>query len=244
MKGITRRLAAAGLGVAATIGLMSVPAGVASASPAQHLGVGVTGANGLSESSTFAGFGVSLFPMAKSVAGTFTVPAVTCPETSEVNIADSIFDTKGKLQAASALIIDCSGGVPSYVITTLTFTTSGPTVTVQPGDVLSIVDSETPTTTSATVTDMTAGTSSTTEDPTGSSGNIAQTVFIGLFDDTSGAPVIPTFGTLAFTNLLANGVHMSAVAPLRFEETDGSRVMVATSKMKSSQFTLTFKHNT
>jgi hypothetical protein len=246
MNRITQRLVAAGVGAVSAIAMIAVPAGAASATPAQNFGA--MGRAALAHMSTstatdasFAGYADTPSQGVTSLSASFIVPRVSCPANSEINIAGAIYDTAGALQAGADVIVDCAGGVATYGISALTYNTDGPTVFVHPGDLIVVVDSETPSTTTATSIDLTAHTSSTAEDATGSSGEPSATFFIGLFDDTAS---LPTFSWLPMVGVQANHQWLSQLSPIQFNQGDGHQLMIATTPVFFSSFALIFLHNT
>jgi Peptidase A4 family len=263
MKGITRRLVAVGIGVTATIGMISIPAGAATASPTQQFGPGFsggwtggwTGGPGGSggpgwghptppspaTSTSFAGYSATPSGGVTGVSASFIVPYASCPANSEVNIAAAIYDTAGALQAGADVVVECTGGVAAYGISALTYNTYGPTVAVHPGDWIYVSDSETASTTTATATDLSARTSSSATDATGSSGNPSGSLSVGLFDDTGN---LPTFGVIPMFGVQANGQPLSQLRPTQFDQSDGQQLMIATTPLVWSSFGLIFLHNT
>ncbi|HXW35518.1 MAG TPA: hypothetical protein VEJ87_13145 [Acidimicrobiales bacterium] len=205
-------------------GFMMVEVVPASASPITGAGYGATPPFGLA-----------------SASATFKVPTITCPS-DDVQQLMGVFDAGGDLFAG--ISSSCSGSTPTYEFYDFVNGSSNVKSGVKPGDVVVTSMSQTGNKEATEVHDITSGAYWYAYAPP----NPDSTIYVGLDDLCVSSsfscpdPVIQ-FTKTKFSNVQINGDYLSFEKPTQYDETSGSKTLVATSNIGSpgDNFTLTFK---
>ncbi|HTU31667.1 MAG TPA: G1 family glutamic endopeptidase [Solirubrobacteraceae bacterium] len=209
-----------------------VPEGSASASPA------VNGTD------PFYG-GYTGMPAAgiSSAGFSFIVPSVTCPVDAQDILGEAVYDSNGNLTGGAGVVIDCSGGTPTYSLLASTFTANaeGP---VSPGDRIVVAVGVSSTNTVAKVIDEASHVRVRAADGAPeASGAPAASFHVGIFNDSG---TTADYGTATFQGNQVNGKHLGQLDPTALDNEPGTDVQSTTGPVKPTglRFTLTFTNAT
>lgn len=192
------------------------------------------------KSDTFAGYEPAAGPA--TAKATFKVPAITCTSASTGISPGVQFDGIDGIDSGAAALIFCSNGQATYYAHLVIGATQTNPFTVQPGDTLTVTASDATTETSATVKDVTTGSTDTASGP----GEGALSAYAGIFDvGANGAEWgVPTFMKVPFSLVRAGGHALGLTRPAEVERVNGTTVqLVPTAITGGNAFAVLFKHN-
>lgn len=188
-----------------------------------------------------------------TVSVTFKVPAVTgCTKADrQVGFGPGVEDSSGA-GADPFLVVGCKSGSAVYSANFYMFGTASPaSVTVHPGNSVSLSASISATSTSITFDDTTTGKSQTEN----GAADTAAYGFAGSFAVNKGAKLlgVPHFATVTFKNVLVNGSGIGAYTSATglyelIRTTNGAAppsgaVQIQPGALGTSSFSLTFEHS-
>lgn len=212
----------------------AAPAGSASVSPA------VTGTDPF-----FGGYTGTPATGISSAGTSFIVPSVTCPVDAQDILGEAVYDSNGGLTAGAGVVINCSGGTPTYslIAQTATALAQGP---VSPGDRVVVADGVSSTNTVAKVIDEASHVRVRAADGAPeASGAPSATFNVGIFNDSG---TTADYGTALFQGNQVNGKHLGQLDPTAVDNQPGADVQSTPGPVKPAatglKFTLTFTNAT
>jgi hypothetical protein len=227
--------------LAASLPLLLAIAGAAS--PAAS--AGVTAAQAASKDDFFfAGYRVS--GPATSASARFTVPTLACPPRGNLAVYPGVdLTSEAGAIIEAGLRLRCRNGAPAYVAVIIANNTLDRVpVTVSPGDQVAVRVTQTATAGTASITDLTRGSSATVPTNTGAKNLIADVGVEAVIDGPAPLRKVPPFGTMTFSAAEVNGAALGASNPTAINRTFFGTLQILTGPLDSTgtSFTTTFKH--
>jgi len=170
-----------------------------------------------------------------SAAATVTLPSVTCTrKTTAITATAIVYNSTGAKFSGAEVYLGCSGkqGV-LRALTDIDNVFTVPTVTMNPGDTVSLSATCGASGISVTIDDVTTGSVGTNSSSTPESCTQAEIGDDGASKNGSTVVPLPTFGALDFTGAMVNGAALGALTPSIANYSEGKKNVITTGALTS-----------
>ena len=193
------------------------------------------------QSGSLSGYRIKKGPVRRA-SNLFKVPSVTCLGKSTQGIAVGIGNetAKGEPTVLGSVFVTCFKGAPFFKIKAKVGAQFQSSLLVLAGDKVKVLVTQSPTTETAEVTDVTSGAVVKAAAPPKSDSRVtfgAFPLFVGK--DELG---VPNFGSVTFTNNKINAKTLAAKLAAPINRNKGTTVQIATGRIARGAFKITFHH--